>query len=271
MRRISWAAAVLALVVSASCGGSHSSDQTRTHDNASSGGGGPSAAPSSAPPADDVASADASADAGAGAGAGFVAPTGEQAQQVSQAFSEGSAAYARGDFPNAAQSFRRAYELYPGPAMAFNLARVYERMGDVEQAIHFFEIVQHATPTPSAEQLAEIERRVAALRAYEQRRREGIAQTLPTTDALSQEGNTWFQRGVSLYRRRNYRQALIAFEQAHQYLQTPELFYNLAVTYRALHDVQHALEFMREYLDGRRGTPEEAWIEQQIHALEAQR
>jgi tetratricopeptide (TPR) repeat protein len=155
--------------------------------------------------------------------------------------------------------------------MAFNLARVYERMGESDQAIHFFEIVQHGNPAPSAEQLADIDRRIAGLRAYEQRRREGIAQTLPTTDALSQEGNTWFQRGVALYRRRNYRQALIAFEQAHQYLQTPELFYNLAVTYRALHDISHALEFMREYLDARRGTPEEAWIEQQVHALEAQR
>jgi tetratricopeptide (TPR) repeat protein len=200
-----------------------------------------------------------------------VAPTGEQAQQVSAAYSEGAAAYARGEFPAAATAFRRAYELYPAPAMAFNLARVYERMGESDQAIHFFEIVQHGNPAPSAEQLADIDRRIAGLRAYEQRRREGIAQTLPTTDALSQEGNTWFQRGVALYRRRNYRQALIAFEQAHQYLQTPELFYNLAVTYRALHDISHALEFMREYLDARRGTPEEAWIEQQVHALEAQR
>lgn len=212
-----------------------------------------------------------SGDAGAAGSAEFIAPSGPQAAQAAQRYGEGAAAYGRGDFAAAARSFQQAYDLFPAPAMAYNLARVYERMGEVEPATRYFQIVQRANPPPSADQMADIDRRIAGLRAYDQRRREGIAQALPTTDALSQEGNTWFQNGVRFYRRHAYRQALMAFEQAYNYLQTPELFYNLAVTHRALHNVDRALEFMREYLAARRGTPEEAWIEQQVRALEALR
>jgi len=207
-----------------------------------------------------------SASSDPGADAGFVPPSGEQSRQAAEAYAQGAAAYARGDFAAAAQGFARTYEIFPAPEMAYNLARVYERMGDAPQALRYFERVLQSNP--SAAQRTDIEHRVAGLRAYEQRRRDGIAQTLPSTDALSQEGATWFQRGVALYRRRNYRQALIAFEQAYQYLQTPELFYNLAVTHRALHNTDRAIEFLREYLSARRGTPEEAWIEGQIRQLE---
>ncbi len=229
---------------------------------------------SHAPTADagvvDASSSSVAGDAGA-ASAGFIAPTGPQAAQAAQIYGEGAAAYGRGDFPTAARSFQRAYELFPAPAMAYNLARVYERMGEVDQAVHYFEIVQHANPPPDASQAADIERRLVGLRAYAQRRRDGIAQPPPSTDALTQEGNTWLQRGVALFRQRRYTNALMAFEQAHAYLQTPELFYNLAMTHRALHHVDLALEFLREYLSARRGTAEEAWIEGQIRELEAQR
>jgi tetratricopeptide (TPR) repeat protein len=269
--RASVAFLAAALAVSAACGGggSHGAENQQTN-SAGTSAGGTSTTTQNAGVMDAAAASDASASTSAAGGdAGFIAPTGPQAQQVAQAFSEGSAAYQHGDLAAAARAFERAYQAWPAPPMAYNLARAYERMGEVDQAVHYFDIVLHASPSP--EQQADIERRIAGLRAYEARRREGIAQSLPSTDALSQEGNTWFQRGVTLYRQHHYQNALMAFEQAYQYLQTPELFYNLAVTHRALHNIDRALEFMREYLDARRGTPEEAWIEQQVHALEAQR
>lgn len=257
----------------AACGGGASHGATPAGGHGSAGGtmgavSSPSPTTADAGGTDATSTASASADAG---GAGFIMPTGPQAAQAAQIYGEGAAAYGRGDFPTAARSFQRAYELFPAPAMAYNLARVYERMGEVDQATHFFEIVQHANPPPSPEQAADIEHRLVGLRAYAQRRRDGIAQPPPSTDALTQEGNTWLQRGVQLFRSHRYTNALMAFEQAHAYLQTPELYYNLAVTHRALHHVDMALEFMREYLSARRGTAEEAWIESQIHELEAQR
>lgn len=257
----------LALLAAACGGGSHESTNAHATNGASSG------SQSSAPANDAAPNADASAsdgDAAASTGTGeFIPPSGPQAQQAAQVYGEGSQAYAHGDFPTAARAFRRAYELYPAPEMAYNVARVYERMGEVNDAIHFFDIVRNSHP--EADRLADIDRRVAGLRAYEQRRRDGIAQSMPSTDALSQEGNTWFQRGVTLYRRRQYQQALMAFEQAYNYLQTPELFFNLAVTHEHLNNIDRAVEFMREYLQARRGTPEEAYIQQRIDQLELHR
>ena len=259
----------LALVSFAACSGGSTHESTGTHTNGNSAGGASSAPVSADASASDASSVAASSDAGAANSAGFILPTGPQAQEAAQVYGEGATAYAHGDFPTAARAFQHAYELYPAPAMAYNLARVYERMGEVDQAIRYFGIVQHANPTP--EQSTDIDHRIAGLRAYEERRRTGIAQTLPTTDALTAEGNLWFTRGVARFRAHDYHAAQLAFEQAHQYLQIPELYLNLAVTYRQLHDVPQALDFMREYLSARRGTPEEAWIEEQIRQLEAQR
>jgi tetratricopeptide (TPR) repeat protein len=210
------------------------------------------------------------ADAGGGAGdAGFVPPTGPQAQQISRLFNEGSAAFSRGDFPAAARAFRQAYDLNPTGEMAFNLARVYDRMGEVAEAIRFYELVLRGGP--EAEQRAFIEGRIAALRAYEQRRREGIAQAPASAAELNEEGLRWFQNGVRFFGRRQYRQALIAFEQAALHLQTPELYFNLGMTHERLGHIDQAIEFLREYLDTRRGTPEEAEIQRHIEQLEQRR
>lgn len=220
------------------------------------------------------ASATFTGDAGLGAtdqrnDAGFVTPAGGSSRQVSQLFAEGSAAFSRGDFPTAARAFEQAYRLQPTAEMAFNLARVYDRMGEVEGAIRHYEIVLRSQPDP--EQRTFIEGRIAALRAYEQRRREGIAQAPASAAELNQEGLQWFQRGVRFFSRRQYRQALMAFEQAALHLQTPELYFNLGMTHERLGNIDQAIEFLREYLNTRRGTPEEEEIQRHIERLEQRR
>jgi tetratricopeptide (TPR) repeat protein len=153
--------------------------------------------------------------------------------------------------------------------MAFNVARVYERMGEVVDGVRFFEIV--LAGRPDATLRADVERRIVALRAYDQRRRDGIAQPPPSSDAMSAEGLTWFNRGVTFFQRRQYAQARAAFEQAHYYLQTPELFFNLASTYERLNQFDLAIENLREYLSSRRGTAEEAEVQRRIEALQQRR
>src|SRR5688572_32174199 len=55
-------------------------------------------------------------------------------------FADGQRAYEAGDFPRAAQAFRAAYELHPSAELAFNVARVSERAGDVDVAIRYYEL-----------------------------------------------------------------------------------------------------------------------------------
>jgi tetratricopeptide (TPR) repeat protein len=200
--------------------------------------------------------------------AGFAQPARPVNREAARHAADGAAAFARGDFRAAVAAFRTAYGADPSPEMAFNVARVYERVGDVTEGLRYYEIALRTNPPPA--QRADIERRIAGLRAYEQRRRDGIAQVPPSTGELSAEGMRMLQSGVRLFMRRQYRGALVAFQQAYQYLQTPEVLFNLAAAHERLHHTDQALEFLREYQQQVRGSPEEAEVRARIERLETQ-
>lgn len=184
-------------------------------------------------------------------------------------FARAAAAYARNDFTEAAREFRALYESAPSVEMAYNLGRVYERMGESGDAIHFFQRVLQGQPPPSDAQRTDIEGRIARLRAYEERRAAGIAAAPASQSELNQEGVTWFQRGVRLFQRGQYQAALQAFEQASRFLQSPELDFNLGMTYERLRNYPRAAEYLRQYLETRRGTPEEQPLLRRIRDLES--
>lgn len=181
-------------------------------------------------------------------------------------YREASAAYGRGELQAAARGFVEAYALFPSPELAFNAARVYERLADVDSAVRYFDLVLASNPSPA--QREDIAARVASLRDYDRRRREDIAQPPPGADALSREGATWFQRGVALFRRGRFAAALQAFEAARQFAQSPELSFNLGVTHERLGHARDAIDAFRDYLSRRPDAPDREGIERRIRALE---
>lgn len=52
-------------------------------------------------------------------------------------FQLGTSYFQTGDYENALQAFQQAYELSPRPQFFFNFALVYERMGNLEQAVAY--------------------------------------------------------------------------------------------------------------------------------------
>lgn len=207
-------------------------------------------------------------DANGQAGQGFRSGTGGESAEFRRLFAQATAAYSRNDFTEAARLFRQLYEQSPSVDTAYNLARVYERIGESSDAIQFFQRALQGDPPPSDAQRQDIEARIARLRAYEARRQAGIAAAPATSDELNQEGMTWFNRGVRFFQRGQYSAALQAFEQASRYLQTAELDYNLAMTYERLRNYPRAIEYLRQYLEAVRGQPEEIPIQRRIRELE---
>lgn len=91
-------------------------------------------------------------------------------------FNAGSSYYSEGDYASALREFQRAYELSPRPDFYFNFALVYERQGDLENAVTYLRRYLEETPEerivdrPTLDQrLANLERRLEDQRERERR------------------------------------------------------------------------------------------------------
>jgi tetratricopeptide (TPR) repeat protein len=179
-------------------------------------------------------------------------------------------AYGRNDFVTAAREFEAAFEARPSAELAFNAGRMHERMASAADATRWYERVLAMNPDPARR--ADVTHRIAALQDYDRRRREDFAQPPPGTDALQQEAAAWFARGIALYRRRRYADALRAFEAAQQFTASagrvvPELVYNLAVTHEHLGHRQEAVSAFRAYLSERPDSVDHEAVERRLQAL----
>jgi len=179
---------------------------------------------------------------------------------------EGQTAYDAGDFALAAEKMYAAWDLFHTPALAFNVARVYERMSEYQPAIRFFRMyLRHAQPTDA--ERADIERRIAALQDAERRQRDQVFTTPPSGDELTNEARTFFLRGVTMFNGHHYRAAMESFTTAQRFAPLPEIFYNMAVTAEHLGALRDAMDYYREYLRVRPEAPDRGHVEGEIARL----
>lgn len=185
-------------------------------------------------------------------------------------FQEGTSAYQEGDFQAAAEKFVAAYRLTRSPELAFNAGRAYERMSEYDKAIRFFRIYLRRGDM-SDEVKTDVRARIEALRAAKRRQREQVFTLPPSDDALVQEARTFFQRGVAMFRRRQYEAAMQAFTAAHRFAPLPEIFFNMAVTAEKMGNMRDAMDYYREYLRLRPRAADRGHVEREIERLRASR
>jgi tetratricopeptide (TPR) repeat protein len=198
-------------------------------------------------------------------------PTAAQVERARMLFVQGSQHYEAGRLPEALEAFLTAWRTVPNPQLAYNVARTYERMGDAQHGIEFYRhYLRHAAP--DAAERSDVERRIAELEAIATRQREQIMTVPPSEDALTREARTFFERGVSMFRRRQYEAAMAAFTAAYNFARLPEVIYNLAVTAERLDRTQDAIDYFREYARALpRESAERAVIDRRVRELRAQR
>lgn len=78
-------------------------------------------------------------------------------------YEEGVALFREGRYAEAAERFQLAYNVDPAPNLLYNLARAHEEAGDRETAALFFQ--SYLDRYPEADDRAEVEQRIASLRA----------------------------------------------------------------------------------------------------------
>ncbi len=181
-------------------------------------------------------------------------------------FTAGIAAYDAGRLDEAVRLLLEADRIVHSPELTFNIARVYERMGEAREAIQFFERYVREARLEGAER-ADVERRIEAMRELERRMRDQVMTLPPTSDEMTQEARTFFERGVAMFRRRRFDAALQAFTAAYNFARLPEVVYNLAVASERTNQRQDAIDYYREYLRMRPDGADRAHVERRIAAL----
>ncbi len=195
-------------------------------------------------------------------------PAPAQVERARQLFVEGSEHYQAGRLDEALARFLQAWRLVPGPELAYNVARTYERMGDAQRGIEFYE--RYLRQAPDGAERPDVERRIGELEGIARRQRDQIAALPPSQDELAQEARTFFERGVTMYRRRRYEAALQAFTAAYNFVRLPEVVYNLAVTAERLGRTQDAIDYFREYARSLpRDSVERPMIDRRVEQLRA--
>jgi tetratricopeptide (TPR) repeat protein len=100
---------------------------------------------------------------------------------VERLFAEGAALYRGGKYRAAVDKFEEAYALFPEPNLLYNMARAYEALGEVDQALTKYRLcVSH--PRGSEELKTKAAAKVAVLTAA---KASGAASTGPTPGVVS--------------------------------------------------------------------------------------
>jgi len=197
-------------------------------------------------------------------------------------FGQGVQAYEADDLRLALDRLLEAQRAWRTPEIAYNIGRIYERMTDAPNATYWFRgYLEHGSPT--AEERADVERRIAALLSVDRRQRQQIFALPPTNDELTAAAREFFLQGAAMFARNEYRAAFEAFYAAQTTLcpsavaacshELPEIYYNLGVTAERLGDREHlelAMQFYRDYLRTRRNAEDRAEVQRRVRALRAQ-
>jgi len=203
-------------------------------------------------------------------GVGAARAQSEEVQRARALFVEGQQAYAAGRFEEAAEKMLAAYQLTHSAELAFNVARVYERMSAYTDAIRFYRVYLREGQ-PSEREREDVRRRIQAMDEARTRQREQVFTAPPSNDALTAEARTFFLRGVALFQRDEFEAAMLAFTAAQQFAPLPEILYNMAVTAEQLGSRRDAIDYYREYLRLRPDAPDRGHVEREIARLREER
>jgi tetratricopeptide (TPR) repeat protein len=191
------------------------------------------------------------------------------AESARQCFERGQLDYDAGRLAEARRSFLCAYAHLPSPELVWNLARVSERMGDVEGGVRYFREYLTLAQPPDAER-KRVETRIAALNRLSERQSVALKPGPDMGKALSREARMFFERGSKLYRAGHYEAAAAAFTAALQLSAAPELHYNLGVAAERLQHLDDACDHYRAYLDAWPEAPDRARVQAHIDSLRNQ-
>lgn len=168
---------------------------------------------------------------------------------------KGAEAFKAGQYLEAIEAFQAAFELFPRPALAYNIARSHERLSQWEEAIEWYETYLKLAKDPrdKAETLDKIEilkKRVA-----------------PDDASPDAQYKARIAAGRKAYAAGDYEGAIAEFKAAFDIKASTGALYNIAKSYEKMGRYEEAIDYFQQYLDLEPNAPDRADIEEAIKRL----
>ncbi len=120
--------------------------------------------------------------------------TADQREEAKSYFKAGSKSFEKGDYREAIDSFKKAYDIVHSPEILYNIGRCHEELDEKEDAVYHYEMYLRLYPT--ADDADNVRHRINILRDLEEKEVEDeTAQGEPEED--EEDGDEWW-RGIRL-------------------------------------------------------------------------
>ena len=160
--------------------------------------------------------------------------SGEVARLYAQA---GRTFYENGQYAEAIREFRKAYDIAPRAALAYNIGRCHERLSQLQDAIEWYEIYVSKTTDPK--ERAEAIRKIEDLKGQI-----GVTATSPEGRFRARVDS-----GRAKYKAGDFEGAIEEFRAAFDIKASPAPLYNIAKSYENMGRWEEAADYYRQYLD----------------------
>lgn len=164
------------------------------------------------------------------------APTDGPAELARQQALAAKAFYDAGNYAEAEEAFRAAYEAAPTPALAYNIARCHERMSQWPDAVRWYETFLEIETDPK--ERADVSDKLTLLRS----RIDGAEEGEDPFEARMLSGRRAYGRG-------DFEGAIEDFQAAFDIEPKPAAVYNVAKSYEKMARYQDALVYYARYLE----------------------
>jgi len=155
--------------------------------------------------------------------------------------------YSYGKLRRAVDYFLKSYRIYPHPDIVYNIAKIYDKLGEDEKAIEYYKKYLKVKKGLDKKEKEEIKERIKKIE--ERKRRVELALKLkpPSKKVILKATLDFYKKGVKLYKKGYLKAAFEAFKSAYNLTPIPELLYNMALCMEKEGDIDIAIEFYKKY------------------------
>lgn len=184
-------------------------------------------------------------------------------------YQAGADAFNRQDWNTAIAEYQASYQAVPAPLLLYDVALAFQKKGDRDKALEYYDAYLHADPNGRSSKDARD--RIAKLRG------DGASSSKPSPQGQSAQSpvrsetagaKEHYQNGLTKYNLQDFDAALNEFKAAYAQVQDPSFLFNIAQCQRNLGQYEAAAKSYRAFLNSAPDATNRAQVEKLIEQMD---